>query len=250
MSAPQPGWYPDPSNSHFLRFFDGHQWTNLNFSIPTDGQITPEMVAAAQQYMAGLGAQMPNPQTAPVQPDTFQSADRYVGQNAQSSFVGQGSPYMGGEQGQFPGGLDEQKPKTSGFVWAIMAIAVVGIAGIGIWSMGLEGSGGSKPTSEFSADYLSLDMGSGFGCEGLAEEALYVSEINDPEGQILTGLVDTEMIRDSRDRFAIPTDIDAEPAVAFTCKGAATYDDGTTRNIEFDFSVDYYEDLYVYYEEK
>lgn len=219
MSAPQPGWYPDPTNAMFLRFYDGQQWTNLNFSIPADGQITPEMVAASQQYMAQLSSQ---PFNAPVHPGAVQT-DRHEA---------------------------DEKPKTSGLIWAIMGISVVGIAGIGIWGAGLEPVSIEKPAGAFSADYKLLDVADDFDCAGLVDGALEISASNDTADEILVQITDTRMTQDRRDSFELPSDEYAEPEIAFVCEGSATYADGTSQQIMFDFSADYYQDLYVYYDPK
>lgn len=51
MSAPSPGWYPDPTTPGSLRFYDGDQWTKSVVTVPANGQLTPDMIATGRKVM-------------------------------------------------------------------------------------------------------------------------------------------------------------------------------------------------------
>ncbi len=51
MSSPSPGWYPDPNSPVNLRFYDGDGWTRSVVPVPTDGQLTKEMIATGRKIM-------------------------------------------------------------------------------------------------------------------------------------------------------------------------------------------------------
>ena len=219
MNTPQPGWYQDPSDAGILRFFDGQQWTSLSHPVPLSGQPTPEMEAAGQQYMSALRGE------APMNTSGFQGQNQSQNQSNQSN----------------------QSP--SGLVWTILGVSLVGVIGIGIWSLSTPGESKIVPPSEFSQAYKDLDMGSGFDCEVLASEVIALSEVEDPEDAIITDFLDTSMARDKRASFEIPASVDAF-AVAFECSGTAVYADGSENRIDYEFSVDGDVGMWAYYDEK
>ena len=244
MNAPQPGWYQDPSNTRILRFFDGQQWTSLSHPVPPSGQPTPEMEAAGQQYMSALRGE------APMNTSGFQGQNQSQNQSNQSNQ----SPYLGQNQTSSYSGVgfvdpDGQKPKTSGLVWTILGVSLVGVIGIGIWSLSTPGESKIVPPSEFSQAYKDLDMGSGFDCEELASEVIALSEVEDPEDAIITDFLDTSMARDKRASFEIPASVD-DFAVAFECSGTAVYADGSENRIDYEVSVDGDVGMWAYYDEK
>lgn len=238
MNAPQPGWYQDPSNTGILRFFDGQQWSSLSHPVPLNGQPTPEMEAAGQQHMASLRG------------ETSTNTSGFQGQNQ----VHNASPYSGQNQGPSYSGTrfidpNEQKPKTSGAVWAILGVSFAGIIGIGIWAVSTPGDSAVVPPSEFSQAYKDLDMGSGFDCEELAGEVIALSGADDLADAVITKFLDTSMTSDKRSSFEIPSSAD-DFAIAFECSGTAVYDDGSENRIGYEFSVDGDVGLWAYYDEK
>lgn len=238
MNAPQPGWYQDPSNTGILRFFDGQQWTSLSHPVPLSGQPTEEMEAAGQQHMATLRGEAPMNTSGFQGQNQPQDQSPYSGQNQSPSYSGAGFVDP-----------NDQNPKTSGAVWAILGVSLVGIIGIAIWAVSTSGDSPEAPPSEFSQAYKDLDMGSGFDCAELADEVIVLSEASDSGGAVITQFLDTSMTRDTRSSFGIPTAVD-DFAIAFECSGTAIYADGTEDRIDYEFSVDGDIGMWAYYDEK
>lgn len=239
MNTPQPGWYQDPTGLDLLRFFDGNEWTELTHPVPADGQETPQMRALGQQHMAQLGQGAAQAE---------QSAQGSQDQPAESA-AGDGAT---------PG--PDAQGKTPGMVWGIMGVAIVGIAAIAIYANSAAGdklnragqeskADGIRVSAEnYSSDYLAFDLPDGFECEELAQDVIRISGQQDPEGEVVVSLVDVKLKKDSRDTFAIPASADDPESLAFSCSGRATLDTGETTRMNYEITVDYFEDLWVGYQ--
>ena len=266
MNAPQPGWYQDPQNPAGLHFFDGQQWTGLTAPVPTDGQLTPQMIADSQQYMAAKFGGAQAAPVAPPAPTEPAASEAQASQYAPEGYVPSG--YEAQQSGYAPAGYDQQpasfnqgyaapgygqpqtpeKNKTPGFVWAIIGVALVGIIGVGVWA--LTSNDLDDDVYGFSQDYKDLGIGKSFDCDSLATEVIKMSKDTDEEGSIVTTIVDTSMDCDHRSSFVLPTAEDDADAMVFICTGTATEDGGAKYVIEYEFTIDSEGGRWVYYGEQ
>ena len=66
MSTPEPGWYPDPTDPHAYRWWNGVRWTNESISVPSD-DMTDDSPAVTT-------APVPDAPMVPVPPTQPESA--------------------------------------------------------------------------------------------------------------------------------------------------------------------------------
>lgn len=258
MSTTAPGWYPDPQNPTMIRFYDGDQWTAESAPTPTDGKLPDEVIARGHAIMAGRAQEPAGASAPPAPPSSLgqtPDADLYPRDHQVVNTVGS-QPYRGYaefEAGRTGDGADVGK--TPGWVWPVVLLAgaasVVLALGGGAM-LGDDGADGSAATpdsgyvdaGDFTADAQSLPLESTYTCDGLFADVSELGPFQDTDGNDVVAASSPALVRDARDSFEIPSEVNTyEPVLV--CSGDAEYTDGATGRAEFELNVDSAGDMWV-----
>ncbi|WP_435299204.1 DUF2510 domain-containing protein [Timonella sp. A28] len=226
MPTAIPGWYPDPTNSLYLRFFNGKYWTDVTVLVPSDGQVTEEMIFLGEAKMSQLHTEQ-----------CQHPANYHTAQN-------------GAAHGTRAVGVVAGRKISTQQLWLAAGLA----AFISVFCFyyvyngtNLAQAGKSRAVHSItvSQDFSALNLASEFTCKNLAQEAIDISQAQDAGNEVLVDVKDVSIVRDARSTFSLPS-TKGKYETALACEGEGVFADGMRAKIELELSVTSDSSLWVY----